>query len=414
MTVTRTPGSGTAGQGRDPGRRAGGMRIAGFSIRLTTGAYLLAILAVVVSALNLPAAAPGWPTGAYAAATAGVVVVVLASLIAHELAHATMARHHGARGREIQVGFFGGMTRGRYPLPAPRAQWHTAAAGPAVSLAAAGICTAAAAGLSALGTDQLTVTVLTAAAWINASLGVVNLLPGAGLDGGRIVRALVTARTGDPVRAGLAAARTGQVTGAVLAAAGLTALTLGYLGGLWIGLISLLMIAASRAEARQVRSTAALSVLHVRDILPLSLTLPPATHSWQTVQAFLDGQGPGAARAGPAGRPSTAFPLRDVDGGLAGILTLSQLAALPAERRATTRLSEIATPIAHVMTTTPDEPLPSLLARMALRPAIPAALHTAGHALVLSDDGAPAGLLTPADMARASQAGTLHPAGRTG
>lgn len=44
---------------------------------------------------------------------------------------------------------------------------------------------ATAAGLSALGAAQLTVMVF-AAAWINAVLGVVSLLPGAGHDGGRI------------------------------------------------------------------------------------------------------------------------------------------------------------------------------------------------------------------------------------
>jgi len=412
-TATRTPGAAPAGQGTDPGGRRGGVRIAGLSIRLTTGAHILAMLAVVVSALSLRAAAPGWHAGAYAAATAGVVALLLASMIGHELAHAVAARHHGARCREISVGFFGGTTHGRYQLPTPRAQWHAAAAGPAVSLAAAGISVAAAAGLSALGAGQLTVMVFAFAAWINAVLGVVSLLPGAGLDGGRIVRALAWARTGDPVRAGLASARTGQVTGAVLAAAGLVALALGHIGGLWIGLISILMISASRAEARQVLSTVALSGLHVRDILPLSASPVAATYSWQTVRAFLDGEGPGAAQAGLAGTAATAFPLRDVDGGLAGLLTLSQLAALRAERRDTTRLSDVATPIAHVVTTTPDEPLSGLLARMGARPTIPAALHTMGHALVLGDEGALAGVLTPADMARAGQVGALYRGRRT-
>jgi len=411
MTMTRTPGTAPAGQGTGPERRRNGVRIAGFSIRLTTGAYILAMLAVVVSALSLRAAAPGRSANAYAAATAGVVVVLLASMIGHELAHAAAARRHGARSREISIGFFGGTTHGIYQLPTPRAQWHVAAAGPAVSLAAAGISVAAAAGLSALGAGQLTVMVFAVAAWINAVLGMVSLLPGAGQDGQRIVRALAWARTGDPVHAGLASARTGQVTGAVLAAAGLVALALGYIGGLWIGLISLLMIAASRAEARQVLLTAALSGLRVRDILPLSPVT--ATHSWQTVRAFLDSAGPGAALAGPAGSAATAFPLRDFDGRLAGILTLSQLAALRADRCDTTRLSDIATPIAHVVTTTPDEPLSDLLARMAVRPAIPASLHTMGHALVLGDDGALAGVLTPADMARASQIGALYRGGRT-
>jgi len=410
MTMMRTPGTAPAGRGTDPGRRAGGVRIAGFSIRLTRGAYLLAMLAVVVSALSLGTAAPGWPPSGYAAATAGVVVLLLASMTGHELAHAAAARRHGARCGEISVGFFGGTVHGRHQLPTPRAQWHAAAAGPAVSLAAAGISVAAAAGLSAVGAGQLTVVVFTAAAWINAVLGVVSLLPGPGLDGGRIIQALAWARTGDPVRARLAAARTGQVTGAALAAAGLIALALGYIGGLGPALIGFLMIAASRAQARQALLTASLSGLRVRDILPPSPVT--ALHSWQTVRAFLDGQGPGAVQAGPGGSAATAFPLRDVDGGLAGILTLSQLAALPAELRDTTRLSDVATPIAHVVMTTPDEPLSGLLARMAVRPAVPGALHTVGHALVLSDDGALAGVLTPADIARASQVGALYRSGR--
>ena len=410
MTMTRMPGTAPAGRGPAPGRRRGGVRIAGFSIRLTGGAYLLAMLAVVVSALSLGAAVPGWPASAYAAATAGVVVVLLASMIGHELAHAAAARRQGAGSGEISVGFFGGTVHSRYQLPTPRAQWRAAAAGPAVSLAAAGISVAAAAGLSALGAGQLTVLVFAVAGWINAVLGVVSLLPGAGLDGGRIIGALAWARTGDPVRAGLAAARAGRVTGAALAAAGLVALALGYIGGLGMGLVGFLMIAASGAEARQVLLTAALAGLRVRDILPPSPVA--AIHSWQTVRAFLDGEGPGAVRAGLAGSAATAFPLRDFDGGLAGVLTLSQLAALPAGRRETARLSEVATPIAHVVTTTPDEPLSGLLARMAVRPAIPAALHTVGYALVLGDDGALAGVLTPAHIARASPVGALYRGGR--
>src|SRR5215472_10840737 len=167
MIMMRTPGSAPAGRGPDPGRRRGGVRIAGFSIRFTGGAYILAMLAVVVSALSLGAAAPGWPASAYAAATAGVVVALLASMTGHELAHAAAARRHGAGPGEIWVGFFGGTVHSRYLLPTPRAQWRTAAAGPAVSLAAAGISVAAAAGLSALGAGQLAVLVFAAAALIN-------------------------------------------------------------------------------------------------------------------------------------------------------------------------------------------------------------------------------------------------------
>jgi hypothetical protein len=65
-----------------------------------------------------------------------------------------------------------------------------------------------------------------------------------------------------------------------------------------------------------------------------------------------------------------------------------------------------------VVTTTPDEPLGQLLSRLSIRPAIPAALHTAGHALVVTEDGAPAGVLTPDDFRRAGQLGRLAGGGR--
>jgi hypothetical protein len=57
---------------------------------------------------------------------------------------------------------------------------------------------------------------------------------------------------------------------------------------------------------------------------------------------------------------------------------------------------------------TAREPLSGVLARMAVRPTTPAALHTVGHAPVPGDDGSLAGLLTPADKARARQVGALY------
>jgi CBS domain-containing protein len=109
---------------------------------------------------------------------------------------------------------------------------------------------------------------------------------------------------------------------------------------------------------------------------------------------------------------ASAFPLRDFEGHAAGVLTLSQLALVPAAQRDRLRLADVATPVADVVTTSPDEPLGQLLSRLSIRPAIPAALHTAGHALILSEDGAPAGVRTPDDFRRAGQLGRPTGGGR--
>jgi Zn-dependent protease len=377
------------------------------------------VLAAGFSAITLPAVDPGRSVAGYLAAAVGVVFVLLASMVAHELAHSVTARRYRLR-VPVTVGLFGGLWHGRAQrpgssaepeLPTPRAQWQVAAAGPLTSLLLAVISVAAVGLLPVLGAGLLAVAVAAAAAWINGLLAVANLVPGAGLDGGRIVRALAWARSGDSTRAGLIAARFGQVSGAILTAAGVSALALGHPTGLWLGLVGLLMVAASRAEASQVRTSAALAGVLVRDVLPPDGGLAPTTRGWQTVQAFLDQQsldedgGDQLARLG-----ATAYPVRDFDGQLSGLVTLTQLLAVPVSHRGATRLSQVATPVAYLAFTTLDEPLTGLRARLSTAPASPAALHTAGHALVLGPSGELAGLLTPADFARAAQFGALRSA----
>ena len=413
MSITRSPDSTRSGSGAGsgPGRPRGGLRLAGFAVRLTVGAQLLAMLTVLAGALVLPDVAPGLPVAAYLAATAVLVIGFLASLIAHELAHAVVARRHGATAEEIRIGFFGGTAHGRHEYATPRGLWRAAAAGPASSLILAAASVGITLGLAALDAGRLPAAVFAAFAWINIVLAVLNLLPGAGLDGGRLIQALAWARSGDRARAAITAARAGQVAGALLLAGGVTALAFGYIDGIWPGLIGLAMIGTARAQAREVQAITALAGLYVRDVLARSGSAAEAIPGWHTVQSFLDDRA-GSTAAGGAGARlgvigASAFPLRDFEGHAAGLLTLSQLALVPAGQRDRLRLADVATPVADVVTTTPDEPLGQLLARLSIRPSIPAALHTAGHALVLTEDGAPAGVLTPDDFRRAGQSGWL-------
>ena len=407
MTMIRPPADALAQPSPDPaspGRRPA----AGVHIRVTTGGYLLGVLAAGSSALILPTVVPGKPVGSYLAATACLVVILLASMIAHELGHAVAVRRYRGRA-EATVGFFGGIGHGRAELPSARAQWQVAAAGPLVSLVLAGVSLGvlAALGGPARTSTALPVAVATAAVWINGLLALANLVPAAGLDGGRVVRALAWARSGDPTRAILISARFGQVTGAVLTAAGITAIVLHHLTGAWAVLLGILMITASRAEAGQAMTSAALAGLRVRDILPDGQPAPVA-RGWQSVQAFLEGDSELGLAPAPPGM--TAFAVRDFDGQLTGLVTRNQLSAVPRSRRAVTRLAQAATPVDHLVFSTPDEPLTALRARLNVRPSVPAALYTAGHVLVLGPDGELAGLLTPADFTQAARSGARRAA----
>jgi Zn-dependent protease len=145
---------------------------------------------------------------------AGVVIVCLAfaSVLLHELGHALVARRLGVRVSGIELGFFGGAAK---MVELPRTANHElaiAAAGPAVSLALAGI---------GLGLGAVThVPILAWIGWTNLILAAFNLLPALPMDGGRILRAVLT-RKMDFVKATDVAVKVARVAAVAFALFGL-------------------------------------------------------------------------------------------------------------------------------------------------------------------------------------------------
>jgi Zn-dependent protease len=120
------------------------------------------------------------------------VGLVFGSVLLHELGHALVARRLGVHISGIELSFFGGAAK---MVQMPRSANHEvaiAAAGPAVSLVLGG----AGLGLGAL----LHVPLLGMIGAINLVLAGFNLIPALPMDGGRILRALLT-RKMDFVRA---------------------------------------------------------------------------------------------------------------------------------------------------------------------------------------------------------------------
>ncbi len=121
-----------------------------------------------------------------------LVLLAFASVLLHELGHAVVARQLQVRVSSIELSFFGGAAK---MVELPRSANHEiaiAAAGPAVSLvlAAAGFMLGAVTGVG----------LLTLLGWINMAIAGFNLIPALPMDGGRILRALLTRKL-DYVRA---------------------------------------------------------------------------------------------------------------------------------------------------------------------------------------------------------------------
>jgi len=130
--------------------------------------------------------------GAGGLLSVALLVLVFGSVLLHELGHALVARRLGVHVAGIELSFFGGAAK---MVQLPRSADHEiaiAAAGPAVSLMLGGI------GLG-LGL-ALHVEVLAWLGWVNFVLAGFNLIPALPMDGGRILRALLTRKL-DFVRA---------------------------------------------------------------------------------------------------------------------------------------------------------------------------------------------------------------------
>ncbi|GAA4989882.1 hypothetical protein GCM10025734_16430 [Kitasatospora paranensis] len=153
-------------------------RLFGVPLRIHWSAPLLVLLlSNSLSGRTLPAWAPGHSAGVYAAAGLLGAVLLLASLLAHEAAHAVVARRAGIGVQDVTVWGLGGVTRmGR--AGTPRVQFAVSAAGPLTSLALGGLGLATGVGAHQAGAAVLAA-VLFWTGWANLLLGVFNLLPAA-------------------------------------------------------------------------------------------------------------------------------------------------------------------------------------------------------------------------------------------
>jgi Zn-dependent protease len=243
-------------------------RIAGIPVGVHWS--LLVIAALLTTSLAgsvLPSVIPN-ADGSYWAAAIIAAVLFFASILAHELAHALVAKHYGQKVEDITLWVLGGVSRLGTEAPTPRAEGLVALAGPATSLALGVAFFGGGHLLRAATTTSLLAVVLIWLGVINLILAVFNLLPGSPLDGGRVVSAFLWHRHGDRRRAQIGAARAGRVVGGLLVAYGLVSFAAGFgAGTIWTAFVGWFIWEASRAEEQAARTSRALEGVRARDVM---------------------------------------------------------------------------------------------------------------------------------------------------
>jgi Zn-dependent protease len=139
-----------------------------------------------------------------------LVVSVFGCVLLHELGHALMARRFGIETRDITLYPIGGVARLERMPRAPGAELLIALAGPAVNFAiAAALLPLLFLGGSELSSATMLGLFLECLMSINLFLGLFNLVPAFPMDGGRVLRAMLSNWLGR-LRATVIAARIGR------------------------------------------------------------------------------------------------------------------------------------------------------------------------------------------------------------
>ena len=324
---------------------------------------------------------------------ASAALSLFASVLAHQAAEATMARAWGGSVRDVTLFVFGGLSRASREPPTPRAELWTAAVGPLVNVTLALVALGAGALIVAVSVPAglplpellaqigAVPTALFALAAASLLVGLFNLLPGLPLDGGRVVRALVWASSGDFPRGTRVAAQAGRGLGWLLTAAGLlVALAGGLLPGLALALIGWVLRSAAERTLRGAVLDDLLEGIRVADIMRVDA---PRMSAQAPVQDLVE-----RVLTRDADRSFAVFDGRR----FAGLVTLADIRRVDEDERDSTLIREIMTSSDRLLAAHEDEPLRDALFK--LRRADVSQLP------VLGSDGDLLGLLYERDVAR--------------
>ncbi len=314
-------------------------------------AFLYAFtLATTLLPDGVPAQAPStyWIVGVVGAA------LLFLSLLAHEMGHALVGRREGIGVRGITLTLLGGHTQFVTEPATAGAELRVSAVGPFSNLVLAGVFwfgEAALAG-SIEGSVLLVAHLFGWLAVLNLTLAVVNMLPGAPLDGGAVLEAVIWMVTGDRNRSASITSIIGIGLGGGLVALGFLTSRDGGSYGLMMIIGGIFIATSARSRLRDAPAIGRLRDTRLGTVM---VPDPPVVAEWTALADVV-------ARA-EGWRPHTAFPVQAADGRITGLLTAELVLAVDPRDWRVVRAVDVAWPIDRIPTATVDEPVLTALQR---------------------------------------------------
>ena len=335
------------------------------------------IFIFVLLTWNLTAVFTQWHPAWASAESFGIAVAAsllfFASVVLHELAHATVAKAYGIPVTRITLFLFGGVSNIEREPPSPDAEFLTALVGPVVSVILGALLLTFASLIAAPDVRDAPFAweyaarigpVSTLLLWlgpVNITVGLFNLIPGFPLDGGRLLRAALWRATGDLHRSTRWASWSGQAIGWMLVLLGVAMafgarvpfFGAGMIGGLWLAFIGWFLTSAAA------QSYEGLLVHEVLEGVTVARLMRPRGAS---VRA--DSSVESLVREGFMHSDDRAFLVLDDAGRFVGLVCRRDLRQASEPMWGETPVGQIMTPVERLVTTAPNEGLSSALAKL--------------------------------------------------
>jgi Zn-dependent protease/CBS domain-containing protein len=312
----------------------------------------------------LPEMLPGLSIPRYWGMGSIAALLLFFSVLLHELGHSYVALSYQIPIKQITLFIFGGMAHMGKEPPSPRAEFLIAMAGPLVSFILGAACLGGVMAVDSLfaqpGFHGLVV-LGSLLGMVNVQLGLFNLIPGFPLDGGRVLRAGLWALNKDFNRATSQASLAGIGFGVVLGLIGAVLMVGTWSGALgqsfatnggWLIFIGVFLFSAALSSRRQAAQRTSLTSLTVRQVMVHRVvTLLPDMTVQDAVDQFFVTHGFGG------------FPVCE-GGQLLGMVTVSDVQALPTALWPWRRIREIMHPASQAFCIPPDWSVIQAMERM--------------------------------------------------
>ena len=354
--------------------------VAGSDVLVSTSWFLVAALIAIIMAPLVEQVQPGLGALKYVAGLA-FPVLLYGSVLLHEASHAIVAKRLGYPVSSITLHFLGGMTSIEGEAKRPREEFLIAVVGPLTSIAVGAVALL----LLPVTPDGLTRLAMEGLAGANLLVGVLNLVPGLPLDGGRVLKAGVWGATGSIVRGTVVAGWGGRLAAvAVLAWPLVQESVLGTPPDVIYFILALVVAAflwsGATASMAAARMRSRIPQLVARDLARRTLAVPADLPLSEAVRRAQEAQAGGILTTTTDGRAS-------------GLVSEAALLATPEDRRPWVPTSSVARTLEEGLRLPVGLRGEDLVLALTRTPA--------AEYLLVEDDGSVYGVLVTADVDRA-------------